>query len=284
MRVANLKTRINLGAFILGLVVIGGLTLVLAGDSFNFLRSTRTYEARFQSTAGLVVGAPVRMGGVEVGRVEAIEIEAHEDVLLNVAKLTIDAPYYQLLRADASVGLETQGLLGDKFVAVLAGTKPEAMADNGQLVTREAAGLSQALERSQEILNRVNSATGKIDVFASGLPEHGVLKGITQDFAQAANTLQELTDRLSSDASLVSALHDPVVKAQLERSIAGLEQTVTRVASIAEKIDNGQGTLGALVNDRGLYEDMRRILGHQDRAKVARGVFIEAARTSEQSR
>jgi len=46
---------------------------------------------------------------------------------------------------------------------------------------------------------------------------------------------------------------------------------------ITNLIDSGQGTLGALVNDRTIYEDIRSILGHIDRGKIARRVFIEAS-------
>lgn len=277
MKVANVKTRIYLGAFLLTLAIVAGLCIVLAGDSLSLFRSSRTYKARFENTAGLVAGAPVRMGGVEVGRVAAINIEAHGEALAIAATLKIDAPFFELIRSDASVGLDTQGLLGDKFVSLQAGTSSGAMDENATIATRESGGLNQAIEKSNEILEKVNSATGKIDKFASGLPEHEVMKSMAQDFATSAATLRAIISKLGNDKSMLTTLSDPQSKALLQSTLIKLDATLSNAASITEKIDKGQGTLGALVNDRSLYEDLRELLGHRDRGKNARRIFIEAA-------
>lgn len=276
MKVASTKTKIYLGVFVLSLTVIIALCIIIAGDKVSFFRHSQVYSSRFKNTAGLVAGAPVRMGGVEVGRVTKIQIDPSGDSLAIAATLRIDSPYYSLLRKDASVALDTQGLLGDKFVALTAGSDAEPLEEGQVIETREGDRLSRVVEKSTAIMDTIDSTTKKVDAFAAGLPEAQDMKAMGRDFAESAKALRILLTRISSRESVLSTLDDPESKRMLKNSLANLESASSRMDSITKKIDEGQGTLGALVNDRSLYEDVRSLLGKQDRAKIARRVFIEA--------
>ncbi len=277
MKVAHIKTRIYLGAFLIGLVALASLCILLAGDSFNFFKSTQTYRASFATTAGLVAGAPVRMGGVEIGRVVGIQIEAKGDHIVNIAKLRIDSPYYELIRSDASVSMDTQGLLGDKYITLFAGSSTDPLAPDELIATRENNGLSQAMEKSNQILDRVNSVSAKLDTFADSLPESTAMNAMGRDFAASAQSLRQLLKKLSSDDSLIAELNEPAAKASLIKTLGSMESAAAHADSIAQKIDLGQGTLGALINDKSLYEDLREMLGHRERSKIVRRTLIEAA-------
>lgn len=277
MKVASVKTRIYLGVFVLAITVLIAVCIIIAGDSISFFRRSQVYSTRFTNTAGLVEGAPVRMGGVEVGRVANIQIDPSGDGLAIAATLRIDSPYFELLRKDASVALDTQGLLGDKFVALNTGTSSEPLKEGQVIETREGDSLSKVVERSKAIMETVEATTKKIDDFTAGLPEADDMKVIGSDFARSAQALRLMMTRLADEDSVISTLDDPESKRMFKSSLANLESATTRIDSIAKKIDEGQGTLGALINDRTLYEDIRSLLGKQDRGKVARRVFIEAS-------
>ena len=51
-----------------------------------------------------------------------------------------------------------------------------------------------------------------------------------------------------------------------------LKKTIHDVAQIVEKINNGSGTLGALVNDPSLYEDARSLVGGANRNRIIRNL------------
>lgn len=276
MKVASVRTRINLGVFILCVAIVAAICIVIAGDEVSFFKNSQTYRSQFENTAGLVAGAPVRMGGVEVGRVTKIKIEAKGDALAIGAELRIDSPYFELIRTDATVALDTQGLLGDKFVALKAGIADESMPPGGLIATKEVDGLSKVVEQSKVIMETVNSTTKKIDAFTENLPDRDAMKAVGNDFAESAKALRIMMMKMSADDSVLSALNDKQSKASLKNSLASLESAAAHADSIAKKIDSGQGTLGALINDRTLYEDIRGMLGHIDRGKIARRVFIEA--------
>ena len=107
------------------------------------------------------------------------------------------------------------------------------------------------------------------------------MKMMGKDFAGSAKALRQLLSRLSSDDSLVASLNEPAAKESLMKIWASLESTTAHADSIVQKIDSGQGTLGALINDRTLYEDLREMLGHRDRSKITRRTLIEASTPGE---
>ena len=302
MKLASVRAKIQVGVFVLTVVAVAAVVLLAAGDKVALFRHSASFVAHFSNASGLIEGAPVRIGGVEVGRVDAITIRgdsgsdsgaATGDVKSTdaapgytghpvvVAKFSVLAPYDRMVRQDASVKLETQGVLGDKYVALSPGTSTESLAAGGAVRVVEDRGLAEVMEKSSVIVDNLQTTTKRVAGFADGLPDATVLRSTTADLVATAREIRMATSRLAADDSLISMLKDPASAAQFKTALARLADAADHADSIAKKIDEGKGTLGALVNDRSLYEDLRGLLGHTDRAKIARRTFREAAEPSE---
>jgi phospholipid/cholesterol/gamma-HCH transport system substrate-binding protein len=211
-----------------------------------------------------------------LGRAASITFAAPGAAPAITATLRVDSPYDKLVRADATVGLETQGVLGDKFVSLAPGDAKKPLAPGATIKTREDQGLAQVVAKSSDIIDSVASTTKKIDDFAAGLPEAAVLKAMITDLTASARSLKLMVHQLEGDETVVGLLRDPDSASALKSGLAAFSAAAARVESITRKIDEGQGTLGALVNDRALYEDLRGILGQKDRGAVARRAFQQA--------
>ena len=102
------------GIFIaIGLLCIGYMTIKLGkipifGGDYYFL------YARFSSVSGLRVDSPVEIGGIEVGRVEQLNID--QDKQMSVVKLRIEKGIK--VYEDAVASIKTSGLIGDKFINI----------------------------------------------------------------------------------------------------------------------------------------------------------------------
>ncbi|MEX0383848.1 outer membrane lipid asymmetry maintenance protein MlaD [Spiribacter pallidus] len=95
-----------------------------------------TVEAYFQNVGGLRERAPVRMGGVQIGRVSAITLDAQR-FEARVA-LTIDQRYDDL-PSDTAASIRTSGLLGEQHVSLEPGGMPDALAEGDEItLTRSA--------------------------------------------------------------------------------------------------------------------------------------------------
>jgi phospholipid/cholesterol/gamma-HCH transport system substrate-binding protein len=114
------------GAFLL-LALASLLVLALASTNGRFdLGGGGSYplKARFTNIGQLRLAAPVKIGGVTIGRVAKIDLDPVK--LDSVLTLDIDQRYHDL-PADTSAGILTAGLLGESFVGLSPGGDPEAL-------------------------------------------------------------------------------------------------------------------------------------------------------------
>src|SRR5580704_2857503 len=104
-----------------GLFVILGLALAMVaifiiGDTRRLWESKVTYRAAFKDVAGLKPGAPVRMGGLDIGSVRSVGHDGDPgDARIFVVMLIVKNEAMRI-RADSIARIAGKGLLGDKMV------------------------------------------------------------------------------------------------------------------------------------------------------------------------
>lgn len=132
------------GAFLL-LALASLLVLAIASTNgrFGFGRDTYSLTARFTNLGQLRPNAPVKIGGVTVGRVEKIELDPVK--FDSVVTLAIDGRFREL-DADTSASIQTAGLLGESYVALQPGGNPELLQPGDEIVfTQPAVDLIQMI-------------------------------------------------------------------------------------------------------------------------------------------
>src|SRR6478609_4149974 len=132
----SLETRIGIFVALTALAAV--FILEMLGGVERFTRGHRLY-ALFNSVQELKVGDRVKMAGVEVGRVEKIEIE--DDV--NKVRVTMKVKKSARIKTDSVATIKFAGLLGQNFVSVNFGSPAAVPAENGTvLATTEQPDLS----------------------------------------------------------------------------------------------------------------------------------------------
>lgn len=110
------KTEIWVGVFVL-VALIAAIFLCLKVANVTSIRSEATYRlyASFDNVGGLKVGSPVRIGGVNIGRVTNIELAGAG----YLPKVTMDIEErYNHIPDTSSLAIRTSGLLGEQFLAL----------------------------------------------------------------------------------------------------------------------------------------------------------------------
>lgn len=129
------RLEFGVGVFVLlGLAAILYLTVKLgAGD----LVGAQTYplEARFANTGGLSEGSTVMLGGVNVGRVQAIRLDPADYSAIVEMNIVRDLR----LPSDTMASIRTSGLIGDKFIALAPGAEEEFLKPSERIVMTESA-------------------------------------------------------------------------------------------------------------------------------------------------
>ncbi len=269
MKKAQKKTKFMVGAFVVvaGLVMSGAVLLM--SDDLSMFKSKTNFFAHFDNAEGLHVGSPIKLGGVEIGLVDAISVDvtaAKPDVR---AKLVVISPYEKLVHEDSAVRVETQGVLGDKFLVLEPGSSAgKHLSAEHEIKVHQGTEFTAVIAKSTDILESVNHVTARLDQATKGLPSDTEVKAIFNDFAASAKTMRTLVG-------------DPARKRRLDEAIDSFSDSAARLASITKKIDSGQGTLGALVNDTQIYDDVRTLLGRANRSKAVRFVVNQALKAGE---
>ena len=130
----NATRDLIVGIFVLvGLGALAYLSLQVGGLEFG--TSDRiVLKATFDDIGGLSVRAPVRIAGVKVGQVSAIDLD---DELRATVYLEVESDLE--LSIDSSAAIRTSGLLGDQFISVELGAEDEILADGEEFAFTESA-------------------------------------------------------------------------------------------------------------------------------------------------
>jgi phospholipid/cholesterol/gamma-HCH transport system substrate-binding protein len=129
MKITN-GQRLKTGLFILGALLVVGVTVFFIGKQKNIFTSTFPVYANFGNVSGLQVGNYVRFAGINVGTVNNIDIV--NDTTVRV-EMVLQTKVKQYLHGDSRASIGSDGLMGDKLVQVSAGTDSAGVLKNGQL-------------------------------------------------------------------------------------------------------------------------------------------------------
>jgi phospholipid/cholesterol/gamma-HCH transport system substrate-binding protein len=154
-------------ALLLGLAVLLGLGLGGAGlfavGSHSWFRGD-SFQVRcgFRSIQGVELGTRVRVQGIDAGEVVAIEPPATpgSDVVL---RLRLDGGMRALVRADATVQIVSEGLIGGKVIEISPGTAAaQPIQDNALLASRPSTELTDVLDEVKTTLQGVRDGEGAL--------------------------------------------------------------------------------------------------------------------------
>ena len=270
-------TELRVGLFVL---VAGAAIVVGNVATYDGVRGEpyTTLHAIVESADGLWPGSPVRLAGVEVGAVQSIEVSGDAAAI----EIRVREPY--VLPSDTTVELRTTGMLGDRYVTLRPGASEEVAADGDTLASgpapldldalgRQAEHIAAELDRTvvavQEIVandeNRANLEQSLADLAALT----ATLAAGATETRRELQTVLGAVHALTEDLRLVVRDTSPEVAGEMEDLRAAtqkLDAALEDLASITDKIDRGEGTLGALVNDRALLDQAEATLGRADAA------------------
>lgn len=137
----SLKT----GMMALFIILIGVIITISHNASIKQKNMGDTYKiyANFGRTDGLEIGSPVRLGGINIGRVVASELNEHFN-----SRLTFEIDSDYKIPEDSSASIISSGLLGGKYIEIEIGGEEEYLtAGSTMSYTQDAMVLEELLDR-----------------------------------------------------------------------------------------------------------------------------------------
>lgn len=236
--------------FWLGLFSFGGMILLvwgifLLGTKKKIFEQTFHLHSPFETVAGLREGSPVRLSGIDIGVVETIALPARPGGKV-VVTMRLDEAAQHLIRRDAYTVIETEGLVGNKIVAIKGGSVQLAhVTDEDSIRSRSPVDLSAILDSFDETARYMRLVTASLDGITSKIRSgEGTIGKLVYDEEFYQNLIL-MTER--SDSTFAAAF------AETRRLGDLLTKVSTSVDSVIKRVESGQGTLGALVYKDDLY-------------------------------
>jgi phospholipid/cholesterol/gamma-HCH transport system substrate-binding protein len=152
MQAMRERTLVGLFVLIAGGLLFGTMLAVSGGIG----TSTVSHRAYFKFAGGVQAGAPVRYGGLTVGKVERVRVDPENTTRIEI-QLAVDrdAP----LKTDSVAKISTLGPLTDNYIEVSTGTQRAALAPPGSVLpSAEAFGLPQLGDAAQALMPEVQKA------------------------------------------------------------------------------------------------------------------------------
>ena len=107
-----------------------------------------------------------------------------------------------------------------------------------------------------------------------------------EEVKKVAANINKILEQVQTGKGAVHAvLYDPEGEkliADVRQLVQSFSGTAENLDDITEKISDGQGTLGALVNDASVYNDLKTLLGKANRNKLVRAVIRTMIKTKEE--
>jgi phospholipid/cholesterol/gamma-HCH transport system substrate-binding protein len=247
---AQRKVQMIVGGFLLfGLAAIMITVFMLGADKALF----KTYahlHAQFEQVQGLDRGSIVSLSGVAVGNVESIDF-VNEQRVLDVT-MKIEEKFLARIPEGSQVEIRTQGALGDKFIFIIPADGSEKTVKNGsQLEVAKATDIFNILSARGKETGQVFDIINDLHTMTKAINGEHQLEKIVSNLSKATENLSSTTNEVHRFTSALAAGNPD---GKLNRSLERLESVMT-------KLDKGQGSLGALINDPTVHERLKALLG-----------------------
>jgi len=275
----NVEFRVGL-LIIAGIIILVGLLYWIQG--YRFGQDYRPVRVIFGDVGSLSKGDPVMVSGIRFGKVKDFTL-TESGVLV-----TMSISNEVILKKDALFTVKNIGLMGERFISIKPGVSdepldlsvppigaydtgiPEVMGMMGEMIT-ELRNLVFAIKgsiASDENLDKLTNAISNFEDLSKSLADYmernrNNFDKTAENFLAASRDLKRLvatgTDRV--DSTLVRT---EKISRDMETVVTNLEQMSKAAKEFADNLNQGDGTIQMLVDDRRLYDDLRKTAANLD--------------------
>lgn len=294
MKLTN-ETKVGILAAVAIAVLILGYSFLKGNDVFS---REQEFYATYENVEGLAVSNPVLVNGFQIGRVSQLQLISNGHI---VAQLKIK-PEYKI--PDNTIAhLESTSLLGSKAIVFQLGGS-NRYAENGD--TLNANVQQDLLQQVKPVQQKAEAMIGRLDSILTSL-NHTISpdfqKNFNSSFASIANILKTLESTTHSVDGMVGAqsnklnnifanlesisgnlknnnhhitaimsnldqVSDKFARADFENTIRNADKAIADMQMAINKVNQGQGSLGKLINDDQLYKNLANASENLDKLMI----------------
>ena len=280
--------KVGLIAIVSGAILYWGFNFLKGTDFFS---PTNRYYVIYESVDGLNKSNPVIVNGLAVGRVSAIRLDQD---LGNQIIVELDIDQNIVLGSLLWQLLSNTDFLGSKGIVLTIGdiSKPLEPGDTLQPIVDK--GIGEILESAQPVANNLNTTITRINEILIGLKGSGekinatigelqkMIVGVNgmittnqEDIAQIiassavmVNNLNSKIDQITPLIEKSSGVLDSLNNVDINKTLAGVDTVLYNLNATILQFKESQGTLGKLVNEDSVYNNLNNLLTDIDKLVI----------------
>lgn len=265
-----------------GILAVGGIMLFIFGYNFlnnsNIFDSSRTFYVKYNQVDGLAPSAPVTINGLQVGKVKSIDFADARGGLL--VTFTVESDFQ--FSSNSMVEIYSSGFIGGNNLGIVPDFEAGQMARNGDTLQGRIqkgmidgfmdsldpiqSGLIQTLSKVDTLLGNINAvmdedtknnlrqsvASLNTSMASFRNASANIDRLLSEKEGQLSATFENL-DRTSANFAQIS---DSLSQVNIKAMMVDLESTLAKFHALATKIEQGEGSVGKLLNDEELYNNL----------------------------
>ena len=262
-------------------MAIIAIALLIFGYNFlkgkNLLEDSRTFYAVYDQVEGLSQSSAVTINGLQVGSITKISIR--EDAKLVVTmNIRNEFPFSKSSIAEIYGG----DLIGGKSVAIVPDFQDKTLAKPGDTLhgTIEVGLLELVNDKLSPLQQKIEDGVSSVDTLLNSINyimDKDTKTSLKNSILKFSQTIDQLSSTSKDISSLVSdnkdnftntmknlsevsenfnSISDSLSQIEFNTLVNDLEQSLAQVKSITKKIDDGEGSLGKLINDENMYSNL----------------------------
>jgi phospholipid/cholesterol/gamma-HCH transport system substrate-binding protein len=255
------KFKVRLGLFIAVGSLLFFLAIFIIGKQKNLFNPVFKLTTTFNNVSGLQVGNNIRFSGINVGTVDDISIINDSTVQV---EMSIKKEVNKFIKSDCKVTIGSAGLIGDKLLIITQGSSGAPPARDGQqLYSREpveidailtslhvAAGSAKIISKQlEEVMYKLNNKRG---TFGRLIQDSSIIQNLDQTIINLKNGSKGLDENMNVVTKKLLA--------SLQVTSNNAEIVSNQLSEIMLKINSGNGTIGRLINDTSIVQNLEQIM------------------------
>jgi phospholipid/cholesterol/gamma-HCH transport system substrate-binding protein len=258
---------------LVALAILSVIFYLLTGGTL--LQEKTTLYLYIPDATGLTADAPVRVDGIDVGKVSKVDFSGftQPDRIVRVS-MTVQRQWLRSIPIDSWAQLSSDNLIGDKFVDISSGASRTSIAPNATITYRENPDIMKRLDLTQfrkqidqvdAVLTNIEQGRGPLGAFVQSTGMYDEWRKLLRE-SQAA-----IHAAVASQSPLASVLYSDRDYQQFRQRVLDFDQSIARLQS-------GQGELGALLRDDARYQQWMAFLKdfRQTLAELTRSPYFQS--------
>lgn len=218
---------IKVGLFIFIAFVLLAVVVFSISD-FYTAQPQYSLRVRFQFANGVEVGAPVRLAGIHIGEIRSVRIYWDEANQRMQAELAMRLIREAKIVEDSIAYINTLGLIGEKYVEIIPGTKGARILSAGEVLEgKDSIPMERVVESGYRVLTRMEDTIASLQSIVGDEKVQASLKGTLANTSEASERLNQFLENANA---------------------------------VMLQVRSGEGTVGKLLTQDDLYRDLQAIL------------------------